>query len=71
MSTPAETFKEMGLVIERYRPDLMAEFETKRSDPIYTMAHYLNQNFPMPGGWGQRACEDGPADLLKYFESQR
>jgi hypothetical protein len=61
----------METLIRRHEPRLLPAFRALRSEPTSHMGAWLDENFPVEGGWGQRVCADGASDLSAYFEGRR
>jgi len=61
----------MEALIRRHEPRLLPAFRALRREPTSHMRPWLDEHFPVKGGWGQRACANGASDLSAYFEGQR
>lgn len=63
-----KSFTDALRLIEKHRPDLAPEFLNLRHFGTPQVARWLDEHFPIPGGWGIRLCWRLALDLRELLE---
>lgn len=64
----ADVFNEAHALILRHRPDLAGEFGRQYTGSIMLTRQWLDEHFPVPGGWGIRFPDNLARDLRDLLE---
>lgn len=65
----SELFDDMQQEITRVKPLLAMEWRKLYYEDPYEAGHWLDANFPIPGGWGHHLITDGPRIMRGCYPS--
>lgn len=64
--SPHGVWNALRVEVERQKPELLPEFEPLYNEPAHKVGDFLDQHFPIDGGWGHVLVERSPEKLKNW-----